>query len=69
MHTDTRRAALAEKLANFPELPTLKQMQIDYNTTPILESCDIGFEMRLEAAAHDVIVAIALHSSAEARSA
>jgi hypothetical protein len=69
MHTDTRRAARAEKPANFPELPTLKQMQIDYNTTPILDSCDIGFEVRLEAAAPDVIAEIAPHSSAEARSA
>jgi hypothetical protein len=58
-----------KKPANFPELPNLKQMQIDHNTTPIPESCDIGFEARLEAAAHDVVVEIAPHSSAEARSA
>jgi hypothetical protein len=64
MHTKTRWAARAEKPANFPELLKSKKMQIDYNTTPILEPCDIGFEVRLQAAAHDVI---APHSSAEAR--
>jgi hypothetical protein len=69
MHTDIRWAARAKKPANFPESPNLKQMQIDHNTTPIPESCDIGFEARLEAAAHDVVVEIASHSSAEARSA
>jgi hypothetical protein len=69
MHTDTRWVAGAKKSSYFPELQNMKQMQIDHNTTPILESCDIGFEMRLEAAAHDVIVEIAPHSSAAARSA
>jgi hypothetical protein len=69
MYTDTRWAAGAKKPSNFPELPNLKPMQIDHNTTPIPESCDIGFEARLEAASHDVVVEIAPHSSAEARSA
>jgi hypothetical protein len=53
MHTSTRWAAHAEQPANFPDLRTLKQMQIDQNTTPNPESCDPRIEARLVVAARD----------------